>query len=146
MYKRILMPTDGSSCSVHAIQQGLELAKLTGAEVTFLYVVENPIASYGSIAARYGQEILGDLRKVARDALQKAHELAQQAEVTAETSLAEGENPIQAIVKAAEGHDLIIMGTRGRTGLELMLLGSVTDAVIHLTQKPILVIHCPRTS
>ena len=43
MYKHILMPTDGSKCSDEAIKQGLVLAKTLGAEVTFLYAVEDPV-------------------------------------------------------------------------------------------------------
>ncbi|WP_186813141.1 universal stress protein, partial [Meiothermus granaticius] len=63
MYQRILMPTDGSECSQKAIDEGLQVAKAMGAQVTFLYAVED-ISSALWISPEsvpYGLQLVEDL-------------------------------------------------------------------------------------
>ncbi|MCX7784013.1 MAG: universal stress protein [Meiothermus sp.] len=141
MYKKILMPTDGSACSQKAITEGLEVAKSMEASVTFLYAVEN-ISSTLWISPEsvpYGLELIEDLKRVGQEALNKAAELAQAAGVAAETKLVETK-PVDAILAEAKNHDLIVMGTHGRSGLDRFMLGSVTEAVLHRSDKPVLVL------
>jgi nucleotide-binding universal stress UspA family protein len=143
MYKKILIPTDGSNCSQMAIREGLEVAKYMGARVTFLYVVENISSSLwiSPESVPYGLELVEDLKRVGSEALSKASELAQAAGVEAETKLVEA-RPVEAILAEAKNHDLIVMGTHGRSGLDRFLLGSVTEAVLHRSEKPVLVLRC----
>jgi len=143
MYKKILMPTDGSNCSQAAIREGLEVAKHMGARVTFLYVVENISSSLwiSPESVPYGLELIEDLKRVGSEALSKASELAQAAGVEAEGKLVEA-RPVEAILAEAKNHDLVVMGTHGRSGLDRFLLGSVTEAVLHRSEKPVLVLRC----
>jgi nucleotide-binding universal stress UspA family protein len=143
MYKKILMPTDGSACSHKAITEGLEVAKSMGASVTFLYAVENISATLwiSPESVPYGLELIEDLKRVGNEALSKALELAQAAGVEAETKLVEA-RPVEAILAEAKNHDLIVMGTHGRSGLDRFMLGSVTEAVLHRSDKPVLVLRC----
>jgi len=141
MYKKILMPTDGSACSQKAISEGLDVAKSMGASVTFLYAVEN-ISSTLWISPEsvpYGLELIEDLKRVGGEALSKASELAKDAGVDAETKLVET-RPVEAILAEAKNHDLIVMGTHGRSGLDRFMLGSVTEAVLQRSDKPVLVL------
>ena len=46
------------------------------------------------------------------------------------------------LVEAAKEYDLLVMGTHGRTGLDRLLLGSVTEGVLHRTSVPVLVVRC----
>ncbi|MCL6529740.1 MAG: universal stress protein [Meiothermus ruber] len=143
MYKRILMPTDGSNCSQQAIREGLEVAKNMGARVTFLYALENISSSLwiSPESVPYGLELLEDLKRVGSEALSKAAELAQAAGVEAETKLVEA-RPVEAILDEAKNHDLVVMGTHGRSGLDRFMLGSVTEAVLHRSERPVLVLRC----
>lgn len=143
MYKRILMPTDGSNCSQQAIREGLEVAKNMGARVTFLYALENISSSFwiSPESVPYGLELLEDLKRVGSEALSKAAELAQAAGVEAETKLVEA-RPVEAILAEAKSHDLLVMGTHGRSGLDRFMLGSVTEAVLHRSERPVLVLRC----
>lgn len=143
MYKRILMPTDGSNCSQQAIREGLEVAKNMGARVTFLYALENISSSFwiSPESVPYGLELLEDLKRVGSEALSKAAELAQAAGVEAETKLVEA-RPVEAILAEAKNHDLVVMGTHGRSGLDRFMLGSVTEAVLHRSERPVLVLRC----
>ena len=74
MYQKILMPTDGSPCSLQALEHGLDLAKTLGAKVHFLYVLENPAQAIwiAPESVPYGMELLEDLRKAGEEAIKKA--------------------------------------------------------------------------
>ncbi|WP_018111202.1 universal stress protein [Thermus igniterrae] len=143
MYKSILMPTDGSPCSFQALEHGLGLAKALGARVHFLYVLENPAQAIwiAPESVPYGLELLEDLRKAGEETIAKALALAQERGVEATGEVKEGV-PIPTIVEAAKGFDLLVMGTHGRTGLDKLLLGSVTEGVLHRVGVPVLVVRC----
>ena len=74
MFESILIPTDGSSTSDKAIEKGLELARLAGARVTFLHVLENPLTSgYATPEAMpYAAQLYQDLRASGEQILQEA--------------------------------------------------------------------------
>lgn len=142
MYDRILMPTDGSACARHATKEGLELAKRLGATVTFLHVVENPlVAGYAAPEALpYSAQLYQDLKKAANDVLEEALARAEAAGVDAEATLVEDRRPSDAIRDAEPGHDLVIMGTHGRRGLDRFMFGSVTEGALRGATKPYLII------
>ncbi len=142
--KRILMPIDGSPCSMEAIKTGLDLAQRLAAEVCFLYALENPMGALWVTpeAVPYAFDLIEDLKKSAEEALKEAEQLAQGMGVKVSTKLVEDGNPVRAIVEAAKAYDLIVMGTHGRTGLDRILLGSVTEGVLRRTETPVLVVRC----
>jgi nucleotide-binding universal stress UspA family protein len=140
MYKHILMPTDGSKCSEEAIKQGLAFAKELGAEVTFLYAVEDPAYNTPKTAP-YRQPFHDALTQEAEASLKRAKTWADEANVTATTQLLDHHNPIQAIHEAEKDYDLIIMGTHGRRGFNRFAFGSVAEGVLRRAEKPCLVIH-----
>lgn len=147
MYKNILIPTDGSETSQTALQQGLELAKQLGASVTVLFAIENPfLSTWGGFAptdAGTVGGIMDDLRALGHRTLDAALEVAQTAGVTAQKLLTEDLRVTEAILEAGKTHDLIVMGTHGRGGLERVLLGSVTEFIIRHAGTPTLVVHPP---
>jgi Universal stress protein UspA and related nucleotide-binding proteins len=67
--------------------------------------------------------------------------MAQEKGVEATGEVKEGV-PIPTIVEAAKGYDLLVMGTHGRKGLDKLLLGSVTEGVLHRVSVPVLVVRC----
>lgn len=144
MYKHILIPIDGSACSEQAAVQGLTLAKIFGAKITFLYVLENPVLVYATpdIVPYYARELLDDLRKHAEEVLLAAQAPAKEAGLEADTSLLEFMRPADGIIQAAQDCDLVVMGSHGRSGIRRLLLGSVTEAVMRLSSKPLLVMRC----
>jgi nucleotide-binding universal stress UspA family protein len=145
MYKSILIPTDGSDASSLALKHGLELAKQLGAAVTILFAVENPFTStWGGFAptdAGTVGGIMDDLRGLGQRTLDAALETARSAEVNATPLLVTDLRVGDAILEAAKNHDLIVMGTHGRGGLERVLLGSTTEFVVRNAKKPTLVVH-----
>ena len=142
MYRKILMPTDGSACANHAIEQGLELAQRLGSEVLFLHVLENPLTTgYATPETLpYSAQLYEDLKSAAKGVLDEAARKAADAGVTAETRLVENRDPVQAIHEAEEECDAVIMGTHGRRGFNRWMFGSVAEGALRRSSKPFLVI------
>ncbi|MGQ9753621.1 MAG: universal stress protein [Thermaceae bacterium] len=143
MYQRILMPIDGSPCSEQALRHGLGLAKALSAKVHFLYVLENPAQAIWITpeSVPYGLELLEDLRRIGEEAVNKALQQARELGVEATGEVKEG-LPVPTIVEESERYDLLVIGTHGRTGLDKLLLGSVTEGVLHRTKTPTLAVRC----
>lgn len=141
MYQRILIPTDGSKLSEVAMQRGLELAHDLKAKVTLLHVVENKMTRImiGPETVPYYPELMRDLGVTGQLALERATQYAQDLGVEIVTVLKHGNAP-EVIVQSARDHDLIVMGTHGRSGLDRLLLGSVTQKVLQRSEIPVMVI------
>ncbi|WP_299425548.1 universal stress protein [uncultured Meiothermus sp.] len=141
MYSRILIPTDGSGPSEAAVKVGLELARSLQAKVTLLYVVEPVVARIliGPETVPYYPELKRDLVAAGKQALERAEDFAQYLGVTVETELQLG-SASQVILETANQHDLVVMGTHGRSGLDRFLLGSVTQKVLQRSPRPVLVV------
>lgn len=145
MYKRMLLPTDGSPCSEQTVRWGLNLAKILGAEVTFLHVVQyNVAALYGvPTGGFYVADLERDLQDAGRELLARAKAQATELGVTCDVHMIEDDHPAQAILRAEDTHDLTVMATHSRRGLDRLFLGSVTEAVLRRSDKPHLILGCP---
>jgi nucleotide-binding universal stress UspA family protein len=143
MFRRILIPIDGSNCSDEAVDQGLSLARELGAAVSFLYVIEDPFAYLPSDLPAY-TDVRGEMERAGEELLAAAGERARARGVTAEVKLVSGPlaHPVDAILEAEADHDLVLMGTHGRRGFDRVFLGSVTEGVLRKSSKPHLVIRC----
>jgi nucleotide-binding universal stress UspA family protein len=143
MYKRILLPTDGSEASRRAIDAGVRFAKELGAEVigvtvmpefhTFTLDAQSLEATeddYGRIAGERAGRILADVESAAQ---------AQGVAYTCEQVV--NDHPYEAILAAArqKNCDLIVMASHGRAGLKGLLLGSETQKVLVHSSIPVLV-------
>ncbi|GAA5335778.1 MULTISPECIES: universal stress protein [Thermus] len=141
MYKSLLLPTDGSEAAEVGLKEGLRLAKALGARVSFLHALEplGPRLLLGPENLPYYQALLEDLRRAGLKALDQATRLAEEMGVPFAAHLLEG-RAAEVILKEAAHHDLIVMGSHGRTGLDRALLGSVTLEVVRKSPKPVLVV------
>jgi nucleotide-binding universal stress UspA family protein len=115
--------------------------------VAFLYVLEplGPRLLLGPETLPYYRELVEDLRREGLAALDRATRMAEELTVPFEAHLLEG-RAAEVILKEAEKHDLIVMGTHGRTGLDRLLLGSVAQEVVRKSPKPVLLVPHRRTS
>lgn len=139
MYDQILVPTDGSDGSEIAFEQALGLARTYSATVHLLYVVD-PIA-VGSVPLEMLEQ---ELRQRGEVVVEQMAERAESQEVTAITELRSGK-PAKEILEYVDENDihLVVMGTHGRTGLDRYLIGSVTEKVVRLSDKPVLTVRKP---
>lgn len=138
--KRILIPTDGSDCSLRAAAFGISLAKILGAEIFAIYAVDIIILEELKKGAEE-KDIEKELKEKGERYLNYVIKLAEKEGLKAEAILAKGE-PYDQIVHNAKtnGVDLIVMGTYGRRGTKRILIGSVTARVIEYAPCPVLVI------
>lgn len=139
MYNEILVPTDGSAAADAATETALTLAERFDASLHAINVVElegSPIDAESEVAeeiTRRGEETLETLSDTAADV-----------GVSATTLMRETVDPVhQTIVDYARDHDvdLIVMGTHGRTGLNRLVLGSVTERTLRTSPVPVLTVH-----
>ena len=142
MFKKILLPTDGSELSMKAIAGALEFAKALKASVVGVTVVEP--YSYSNLS-EYRPETLDDyeqrVMKVAAERLGQVADAAAKAAVPVETVTAKSYSPFEAIIDIAKarGCDVIFMASHGRRGLSAVLLGSETQKVLTHSTIPVMV-------
>lgn len=142
MYEKILIPTDGSGSARKATDHALDLARRLGSRVTFLHVLENPLVTgYAAPEALpYSAQLYDDLKATAEQVLDDAVARAREAGVPAEGRLVENRRPVDAVSDAEEEHDLVVMGTHGRRGMDRFMFGSVTEGALRRSHRPFLVI------
>lgn len=139
--KKILIATDGSANAREAVDVGLELAAEQGAEVTFLHVL--PADDY-VVGGRMGPVITIPHHVELDDsdvALREAAQAAETADVPYKLERVSGETTDEIVALAdSEDVDLIVVGSRGRSGLTAALLGSVSRGVLTESKRPVLVV------
>ncbi len=145
-YRNIVIATDGSENSKRAISYGIEIAKLSGATVHALYVVDT--SSFSSIPMDAGWEAMYEiLKKEGEEAVSEVKEYGEASGVEVREVLWEG-HPSNEIIDFAENNnaDLIVMGTLGKTGLDRFLMGSVAEKVVRGSKVPVLVVRSEEQS
>lgn len=145
MYKRILVPVDGSETSNRALAAALQLARDGGGQVRVLHALDE-------LAYLTGYEYTGDLLQIGRDNAAKviadALGAAKSVGVAADSRLVEtpGQRLGEVVTEEARAWnaDLVVVGTHGRRGLSRALLGSGAEQVIRLSPVPVLSVRGPR--
>ncbi|MBM3943019.1 MAG: universal stress protein [SAR202 cluster bacterium] len=154
MYQRILVPLDGSEVSALALEHARALAQCFGSVVHLLQVVDQadevdaPGVTDNPAASQYAQDLarrfLSPNLAEARDYLSEAAAPLLAAGIRVEFTVGEG-SPAEKIVEYAQQRnvDLIVMGTRGRGGIQRLVMGSVTARVLRASGLPVLVVPPP---
>jgi nucleotide-binding universal stress UspA family protein len=143
MYKRILVPTDGSDLSSKAVQAATQMARLTGAALVGVSVKEPfPYSAVSEMQPVPPQEFYDAQERLARQHLEAASRITQAAGLTLDTVTVEALHPWEAILDLAKSRDcdLIVMASHGRRGLSALLLGSETQKVLTHGSLPVLVV------
>jgi len=145
MFKRILLPTDGSPVSRKAVRQGVTLAKSVGAKIVGFFSPEDYRAlmysEYVPPSLMSEEEFQAQAKKTAEKHLSFVEKTARAAGVPYESYYLAHVAPWQAIITAARKKkcDLIVMGSHGRSGLAGLVLGSQTTKVLTHSKVPVLV-------
>jgi nucleotide-binding universal stress UspA family protein len=149
--KRILVPVDGSDLSLKAARYAIHLAKVENAELIALNVIED-IKQGGAIGlqAKYGNVSLVDaFRRARKESAQEwLNQIGQEAEIEGVKLKAEIINDKDktsvtgVIIEYAESKraDLIIIGSKGRSRLERLLVGGVTNSLVNSSRTSLLII------
>ena len=139
--KRILVAVDGSEASLKAARMAADIAVRFGARVTLAYVIPRlllPPDVYGLTLAEVEREQRVHADKLVAEALARLGEPG----VQVETAVLSG-SPAETLAEAAGAPDgdLVVLGSPGRGAVARVLLGSVSDRLVHISPKPVLVVH-----
>ena len=135
--KKVLAAVDGSEASMHAVRKALEIADRMGAEVTLAHVVPHVFVP---------AEVPFDAGRFAEEALRAGETLLTQASAEvgrpAIARVCLRGSPGEAIAELAESgsYDLVVVGSKGRGAVSRMLVGSITDRLVHICKRPVLVV------
>lgn len=138
-YRRILIGTDGSACSVRAAAHAVYLARELGARLYAVNSVNVERAFSGGI--HFG-EAVAELEEAGREATAAVRAMADAAGVECEEILTSG-RPHRAIIQTADevGADLLVVGSTGMTSLERALIGSESEHLMRFSKRPVLIVH-----
>jgi nucleotide-binding universal stress UspA family protein len=143
MYKRILLPTDGSEITAKAVDTAVKLAATLGAEVSALAVKEPfPYSAITEMQPMPPQEFFDTQDRIATRNLGLVSTACGAVGVKCNALAIEAVHPWEAILEQAkvQGADLIVMASHGRRGMSALLLGSETQKVLTHGTIPVLVV------
>ncbi len=136
MFDTIVLALDGSDEARNAIPVATELAEKEEAKLVIAHVLQYPAAKGGEVPPPGQDEIRAEIKQQAEDLSTRG--------IPVEVEFADAVlgGPAHAIVDIADrtGADLIVTGTRGRTSVAGVLLGSVTHRLLHIAKRPVLAV------
>ncbi len=128
---KIIVPVDGSDESKKAAKKAIYIAKHLKSSITALYVIDSSFTiNYGIARDILSPDFPALLRREADIVLNEVAKMGKRNGVRVVKKIVEG-IPSEEIIKAANKKDLIIMGSRGRSTFEKILIGSVSEKVLH---------------
>lgn len=143
MFKRILVPTDGSDITAHAVDMAIQLAKVHGAQLLTLSVMEPfPYSAVSEIQPVPPQEFLDAQQRVATQRVEAVCAAAAAQGLSCKAHTVEALHAWEAIADHArtESVDLIVMASHGRKGLAALLLGSEAQKLLTHVELPVLIV------
>ncbi|MBT9551764.1 MAG: universal stress protein [Hydrogenophaga sp.] len=143
MFKKILVPTDGSALAQSAATTAAQLAKSQGAEVIGVYVIDPfPYIGMGEASAAGLQSYLTESRNLAGQALEALGKVCAAEGVPFAGDTIERNVVYEGVIETAqaEGCDLIVMASHGRQGVKALILGSVAQKVLTHAKVPVLIV------
>lgn len=142
MYKKIIVAVDGSNTGNLALFEAIKLTKEQNAELRIVHVFDEAALSFIGLYPN-AMELQETFIDAGKKVLAEAKKIADQQNVKAETVFLE---TLKGISKDLADYakqwpaDIIVMGTHGRSGLDRLLLGSVAEKLVRLSEVPVLLI------
>ena len=144
-FSTILVGIDGSESSINTADYAIEMAKKDGAQVIALTVNRIPLSSYGlatpqeEVKQSKDNEEMQEFKKW----LDKISQNAKQNSVQLKKEIINSQMSVEAAIveyAESEGVELIVVGTRGNSGIKNMLLGSIASGVVKYATCPVMVV------
>jgi nucleotide-binding universal stress UspA family protein len=137
MFSNLLVAVDGSESASKAFQRAIYLAQKCNSKLDLVHVVQCEVG--GDSANTF--EIIEDLKDKAMKMLEEYRIEAAKNNVSIQITIMQGD-PAKVIIELAKAksYDLIIMGTRGRSSFQELLIGSVSQKVMHHASCPVMVV------
>ena len=142
MYDDILYPTDGSEASAATFPHVVNQAAAFDARVHLLYVVDTTYAGVGAA----GTTSVSSLRERGDAVHAEFEQRLDEAGIEAVARTREGDPYTEIKAYSDDEVDMIVMGTRGRGGIEKYLLGSVTEKVVRTADVPVFTVRAAESA
>jgi nucleotide-binding universal stress UspA family protein len=145
MYTHILVPVDGSPTSDRGLEEAVKLARLTGARLRLIHVVDQLVYAVGmdGVGAMTA-DLIPLLREAGEKILKTAKARVEASGVPVETVLFDslaGRVCDLVVAEATNWHaDLIVLGTHGRRGVGRVFMGSDAEQIVRLAPTPVLLV------
>ena len=153
MFRRILVPIDGSPSSNQGLEEAIALAKDQAARLCILHVIDELVVTQGFdgttyVPPSYIEDFMTALRADGKKLLEKAEARVRQHRIKVDTVLVEtlGHRVAELIVKQTKKWraDVIVLGTHGRRRLSRLLMGSDAEMVVREAPVPVLLVRSPQ--
>jgi nucleotide-binding universal stress UspA family protein len=137
VFSKILVAVDGSASANKAFERAIYLAQKCNSELDLVHVVQCEVG--GDSANTF--EIIDELKDKAKRMLEEYKIQAAKNNISMQITIMQGD-PAKVIIEVAKekSYDLIIMGTRGRSSFQELLIGSVSQKVMHHASCPVMVV------
>jgi nucleotide-binding universal stress UspA family protein len=152
MFRRILVPIDGSPTSRRGLDEAIALAKDQSARICLLHVVDERVVTQSFdatmyVPANYVDDFLKALRNQGRRLIARSEAKVRKARIRVDTVLVEtlGGGVADTILAQAKKWkaDVIVLGTHGRRGVSRLVLGSDAEGVVCGARVPVLLVRSP---
>ncbi|MDN3920720.1 universal stress protein [Roseateles violae] len=143
MFKRILVPTDGSDITAKAVNAAIGMARVHGAQLYTLSVKEPfPYSAVSEMQPTPPQEFFDAQERIAGARVKEVVATAAEAGVPCSAHTVEALHAWEAIIEHANNNqcDLLVMASHGRRGVSALLLGSETQKVLTHCTIPVLIV------
>ena len=142
MFQNILVPFDLSDNSIRSFKVALDIAKKYQSKVTLLTCLEGDAWHHKYYDSRADKELIKKQREATKKHLEKLQTIAEKNNVSFKSQILISHSVINDIVTFAKSrkHDLVVMGSHGRTGFDKIILGSVANGVSQKIKCPILIV------
>lgn len=142
LFKRIMVPYDGSKFSIHAFKIALDMAKKYGSKITAVTCLETDIRTPFYVDARAEESILKKEKEEITKQLTKLVSTAEKSNISVNSKIIPTNNVIKSLVSFAKSNkiELVVMGSHGRKGLDKILLGSVANGIAQKVNCPVLIV------
>lgn len=143
MFNKIIVAIDQVELTKKLLNATVEIARDKQSQVTLVHVSQEYVSNGMTyLPENFLEEILNEIKKASLEKLQQAKSKLKSVGINSETVLLKGD-PAHEILKYAKDTEqqLIIIGSRGLSGIKEMMLGSVSHKVSQLSKCPVLIVH-----
>jgi len=142
LFQNILVPVDLSHQSARAFKVALDIAKKRNSKITILTCIDVYAWHHLYYELRANSKLIKEQTKVVKKHFEKLESLAKKNNISVRSKILTSEYVVGDIVTFAkkQKHDLVVIGSHGRTGFDKWLLGSVANGVSQKTKCPILIV------
>jgi len=142
LFQNILVPVDLSNQSTRAFKVALDVAKKYNSKITILTCLEAGASHHLYYESGASSQQIKKQSKVVKKHFEKLESLAEKNNIPIKSKILTSESAVNSIVTFAKSrkHDLVVIGSHGRTGFDKWLLGSVANGVSQKTNCPILIV------